>query len=109
MPVIEPATLIVLLGGPGAGKGTQAGLLSRTLDVPHVSSGDLVRDSRVPWVQASMRQGELVADDVVTALVFERLEQTDIHPGAVLMGFLAPVGRPKHSTRGSPGAQRKLA
>jgi adenylate kinase len=74
--------VIVLLGAPGSGKGTIASRLSRQYPVRHVSSGDLlraaVRQAETPAARAAaeaMRKGELVADEVVGALVIERLRQ----------------------------------
>jgi adenylate kinase len=78
--------VILLLGGPGAGKGTQARLLSEVLGVPHISSGDLLR-ARNGAAQSVMQRGELVPDDVVTELVLGRLEEPDAQRGALLDGF----------------------
>jgi len=77
--------LVLLFGGPGAGKGTQARLLSEALGIPHISSGELLRALGVH--QELMSRGELVPDDVVTELVFTRLEQPDAAQGAILEGF----------------------
>jgi adenylate kinase len=78
--------VIVLLGGPGSGKGTQASRLSPILGVPHVSSGELLRD-RTSGGDQRMLQGELVPDDVATQIVLSRLEQPDAARGAILDGF----------------------
>jgi adenylate kinase len=84
---------IVLLGAPGVGKGTQAELLSKQLDLPHVSSGELFRDaikSKTPLgieAQAYLGRGELVPDALTVAMVRERLAQPDCADGAVLDGF----------------------
>src|SRR5262249_54761186 len=86
---MEPATrrcLILLLGGPGSGKGTQARPLSEALGVPHISSGDLLR-ARPEGTPSGMQRGELVADDLVSHLLLERLEQPDAQRGAILYGF----------------------
>ncbi len=79
--------VILLFGGPAAGKGTQAGLLSGALGFPHVSSGDLLRDHQRRAAQAVMERGELLPDSVVSEVVFARLAQPDAAPGAVLDGF----------------------
>ncbi len=79
--------LILLFGGPGAGKGTQASLLSTALGLPHISSGDMLRDEGGRTANAVMQAGDLVPDDVVSQLVFARLEQVDARRGAVLDGF----------------------
>jgi len=83
--------VIPMLGGPGSGKGTQGVLLSQSLAVPHVSSGELVRQramssSRPPRDDAVGR-GELLPDEDVARLVFGRLEQPDAAGGVVLDGF----------------------
>jgi len=84
---------VVLLGPPGAGKGTQAQLISRKLGLPHVSSGDLFREhfkARTELgklAQSYMDRGELVPDDVTIAMIRERLSRPDCAPGALLDGF----------------------
>jgi len=84
---------VVLLGPPGAGKGTQAKLLAQALGVPHVSSGDLFRDhlSRETELgllaKGYMEQGELVPDDVTVGLVADRIGQPDYQKGVILDGF----------------------
>jgi adenylate kinase len=79
--------LILLFGGPGAGKGTQSRLLSASLGVPHISSGDLLRAQHEELAQSLMKRGDLVPDDVVDDLVFARLQQPDAQRGAILDGF----------------------
>lgn len=87
------ATYIVLLGPPGAGKGTQAELISEKLGILHVSSGDLFRENRKlktelgQLAQSYMDRGELVPDDVTIAMVKERLSRPDCVKGALLDGF----------------------
>jgi adenylate kinase len=85
--------VIVLLGAPGAGKGTQAPLLAAHLGVPVLASGDLLRAvvaSGSPLgreVDAVMRSGELVADDTIVRIFLERLAEPDAARGAILDGF----------------------
>jgi adenylate kinase len=84
---------VVLLGSPGAGKGTQAKLLAQALGVPHVSSGDLFRDNLGRKTELGllaksyMDRGALVPDDVTVQMVVERLSRPDCEKGAVLDGF----------------------
>jgi len=85
-PERRPA-LILLFGGPAAGKGTQAHLLSDALSFPHISSGDLLRDHQRRAAQAVMERGDLLPDDLVSEVVFARLGEPDAVPGAVLDGF----------------------
>ncbi len=84
---------IVLLGPPGAGKGTQAQIISETLGLPHISSGDIFRGNLKSQTdlgklaEGYMKRGELVPDDVTIAMVRERLSRPDCKPGALLDGF----------------------
>ncbi|MBI9050962.1 MAG: adenylate kinase [Anaerolineaceae bacterium] len=84
---------IVLLGPPGAGKGTQAAVISKTLQLAHISSGDIFRENLKnetdlgKMAQKYMNAGELVPDDVTIAMISERLSRTDCENGALLDGF----------------------
>ncbi len=84
---------LVLIGPPGAGKGTQAAVLSKEKGLAHVSSGDLFRDNikrQTPLgrqIKGIMDSGALVPDDLTIAMVRERLAQADCAAGAVLDGF----------------------
>jgi len=87
-------TYIVLLGPPGAGKGTQAKRLAERLNVPHVSSGDLFRAMKIMEtplarkVQDIMARGALVDDKTTIEVVEERLSRDDVRSrGAILDGF----------------------
>jgi adenylate kinase len=84
---------LVLLGPPGAGKGTQARLLEGKLHVPQIASGDLlrtaVRDQTALGIQAKsfMDKGGLVPDELVLGMIAERLDRPDAHRGFILDGF----------------------
>jgi adenylate kinase len=84
---------IILLGAPGAGKGTQAAMLTETLGVPHVASGDLFRSALQKGTPLGleakkyMDQGLLVPDEVTIAMVRERLALPDCEEGVILDGF----------------------
>ena len=86
-------TVVVLLGAPGAGKGTQADLLAERLGIPHVSTGDLfraaVRDASPIGLEARryMERGQLVPDDITIQMLLDRLGQRDAAKGVVLDGF----------------------
>lgn len=90
---MEQSTYVVLLGPPGAGKGTQAKILAEKLGLNHISSGDLFRENLNNQTelgvlaQTFMSKGELVPDDVTIAMVKERLTRPDCAKGAVLDGF----------------------
>lgn len=87
------AVYIVLLGPPGAGKGTQAKIISEKMDLAHISSGDLFRENLKAQTelgklaQEYMNRGELVPDDVTIAMVQSRLQRPDCKAGALLDGF----------------------
>lgn len=86
-------TFTVLLGGPGAGKGTQAAILSKAISAPHIATGDIfraaVRDGSVLGLEAKgyMERGQLVPDAVTVRMLLERLSQPDAVHGVVLDGF----------------------
>ena len=87
------ACFIVLLGPPGAGKGTQAEAISAKLHLPHISSGDLFRENLKQQTELGtqaavyINKGELVPDDVTIAMIRERLTRPDCNNGALLDGF----------------------
>jgi adenylate kinase len=84
---------MILMGPPGAGKGTQAKLLEKRLNVPHISSGDLLREAvrhkRPLGLQAKryMDRGELVPDAIMLGVIDERLRAPDCTKGFILDGF----------------------
>lgn len=86
-------TVVVMLGPPGSGKGTQAKRLVEVLGTPHVSSGDLFRHHLGQetelglMAQAYMEQGELVPDDVTVNMVIQRIRMPDCEEGVILDGF----------------------
>jgi len=85
--------VILLLGAPGAGKGTQARFLAQRLGIPHVASGDLLRENRQRGTalgqaaQGYMDRGDLVPDALVVDMIVERLDRPDAVRGALLDGF----------------------
>jgi adenylate kinase len=91
--VLRPHEVLLLLGPPGAGKGTQARYLARRLGIPHVASGDLLRGHVKRGTTLGreaaryMEQGELVPDDLVVDMIMDRLSQPDADGGALLDGF----------------------
>jgi adenylate kinase len=86
-------TVVVLLGAPGAGKGTQAVVLAEKLGIPHVATGDLfraaVRDGSPVGLEARrfMERGQLVPDDITIRMLLDRLGRPDATSGAILDGF----------------------
>ena len=87
------ARVVILLGAPGAGKGTQAVRLSRELSLPHVSTGDLFRENisqSTPLgarAKTFMDAGKLVPDELVIEMLFDRVSRPDCSGGYVLDGF----------------------
>ncbi|POX52326.1 adenylate kinase [Streptomyces sp. Ru71] len=102
---------LVLIGPPGAGKGTQAAVLSERLGVPHISTGDLFREHvtrRTPLGREARRYldtGELVPDHVTSGMVRERLAQPDARHGFLLDGFprTVPQARELATVLGAAG------
>jgi adenylate kinase len=90
---------VIVLGPPGAGKGTQAERLALTRRIPRISTGDILRDAVQRGseigrqVHAIMDRGELVSDEIMTRIVRERLERPDARQGFVLDGFPRTVAQ----------------
>lgn len=84
---------IIMLGPPGAGKGTQAKIVAKNLDMVHISSGDIFRENLKNQTEMGkkaetyLNRGELVPDDVTIEMIRERLSRPDCGVGAILDGF----------------------
>ena len=84
---------IVMLGAPGKGKGTVGGLLSKELNVPHISSGEIFRnyikkhDKLGKEIEGYITEGKLVPDELAIQLIEKRLNEPDTLDGAILDGF----------------------
>ncbi|MEM3041042.1 MAG: adenylate kinase [Nitrososphaerota archaeon] len=84
---------VVLLGPPGSGKGTYASRLNKILEVPHISTGDMVREEIKAntklgkMIKQYSDRGELVPDEIIIKLLAERLKKTDAQKGFILDGF----------------------
>ena len=84
---------LVLLGPPGAGKGTQSAVLSREYKIPHISTGDILREAVKEdtalgaKAKSFMDKGQLVPDEVVTGIITESLKAPDTKDGFILDGF----------------------
>ena len=79
--------IIVLMGAPGAGKGTQARLLQERLGLPQISTGDMLRALAAEDIHTTQASGKLISDDVVIGMVRERTGKDDCRNGYVLDGF----------------------
>lgn len=86
-------TRLIFLGPPGAGKGTQAAMLAKDCEVPHISTGEILRSAVAAGSELGqkadqyMSDGELVPDDLILGLIQERLGQDDTQNGWLLDGF----------------------
>lgn len=84
---------VIMLGPPGAGKGTQAAMLAERLGIPHVASGDLFREALEAETELGLKaksymdRGELVPDEVTIAMIRDRLLKADCDGGVILDGF----------------------
>jgi adenylate kinase len=84
---------VILMGPPGAGKGTQSAMLARHLSVPNISTGDMLREevrrktALGTEAKRHMDKGDLVPDAVIVGVIEERLRQPDCAPGFILDGF----------------------
>ena len=103
--------VLVLLGPPGAGKGTQAESLSRELSLPHVSTGNLFRENRARGTELGQRaqeymdQGRLVPDGVVVDMLFTRVSSPDCAGGFLLDGFPRTVPQAESLEQRLPAGQ----
>lgn len=90
---------LMLLGGPGAGKGTQALMLTRHFNIPQISTGDMLRAAITAGselgrhAKAIMESGKLVSDDIIIDLVKERLKSPDCLNGFLFDGFPRTIGQ----------------
>ena len=93
------ATRILLLGAPGAGKGTHAPKLVKLLDVPHLSTGDMLRAAVSAGTELGkqakglMDEGKLVSDDLVNGIVMEALNGENCSKGFILDGYPRTVAQ----------------
>ena len=84
---------IIMLGAPGAGKGTQADILSQEMNLPHIASGDLFRQALEKrtgvglLAKSHMDKGELVPDEITIKMILERIGQPDCASGCLFDGF----------------------
>jgi adenylate kinase len=111
----EKPQYIVLIGPPASGKGTQAVMLRKLLDLPHVASGDLFRENLKNETELGrqakvyMDRGELVPDDVTIAMVMERLSRPDCAGGAILDGFPRTIAQAEALDRALAGLEHEIS
>ncbi|MDK2894486.1 MAG: adenylate kinase [Moorella sp. (in: firmicutes)] len=105
---------LVLLGPPGAGKGTQAALICKHLGIPHISTGDMFRQAIKEGTELGrqaekyLQSGGLVPDDVTIGLIQERLSQSDCRQGFLLDGFPRTVAQAEALDAWLAGRKEKL-
>ncbi|MBD2003452.1 MULTISPECIES: adenylate kinase [Cyanophyceae] len=86
-------TRLIFLGPPGAGKGTQAQILAQELEIPHISTGDILRNAKAVGTPLGLKakgymdRGELVPDELILDMIRDRLLESDAKPGWILDGF----------------------
>ncbi len=93
--------IIILLGAPGAGKGTQAQYISQKYNIPHISTGDILRNwiknksKLVTEINILINSGKLISDKLITKLVKKRISLHDCHNGFLLDGFPRTINQAK--------------
>ncbi len=105
---------LILLGPPGAGKGTQAERLTDDFNVPYIATGNMLREAVREETElgraakAYMDAGDLVPDDVITAVILEAIESADARDGFILDGFPRTVGQADALAEGMGEHDREL-
>lgn len=105
---------IIMLGAPGAGKGTQAKQIAAKYEIPHISTGDIFRANIKEGTElgkkakAFMDKGELVPDELTCDLVVDRISKPDAAKGYVLDGFPRTIPQAEALTKALKHAERKL-
>ncbi|OGS17227.1 MAG: adenylate kinase [Elusimicrobia bacterium RIFOXYA2_FULL_50_26] len=105
---------LILLGPPGAGKGTQAKKIAVKFDLPHISTGDMFRETAQSGselgkqLQGYMSAGKLVPDDVVIAVVRQRLSSDDAKKGFLLDGFPRTLAQAQALDKALAGDGKKI-
>ena len=95
------AVRVVMVGPPGAGKGTQAALLAKAHGIPHISTGEMLREAEAAGtalglqVKETLAKGELVSDNVMIEIIRERLQRADCVRGFLLDGFPRTIEQAK--------------
>lgn len=81
--------IYIMLGGPATGKGTRSEIISKELNIPHISTGEILRDAAEKNVELKekLTTGDLIADDIINKILYLRLARTDCKNGFVLDGY----------------------
>lgn len=105
---------IIMLGAPGAGKGTQAKKIAEKYGIPHISTGDIFRANIKGGTELGMKaksfmdQGQLVPDDVTIGMLLDRISETDCEGGYVLDGFPRTIPQAESLTRALEARGEKM-
>jgi adenylate kinase len=105
---------IIMLGAPGAGKGTQADILSQEMNLPHIASGDLFRQALEKrtgvglLAKSHMDKGELVPDEITIKMILERIDQPDCASGCLFDGFPRTLQQAKALDKALRGQGRTI-
>ncbi|CAE8620308.1 unnamed protein product [Polarella glacialis] len=100
-PPPRPRKIMMVFGAPGAGKGTQGAKIVETLDIPQLSTGDMLREAVAAGTEvgkqakAVMASGGLVSDEIVIGIIADRIKQPDCSKGFILDGFPRTVAQTK--------------
>src|SRR4030042_1385152 len=106
--------VLVFLGAPGGGKGTQAAIISKSLGLVHIASGDLFRQAVSKGtglgklVKSYMEKGELVPDEVTIRVISERLNESDCKAGCVFDGFPRTLEQAKSLDKTLAGQEKAI-
>jgi len=81
--------IYILIGGPATGKGTRSDILSKALEIPHISTGDILRDvaKKDAEIREKLSKGELISDEIITDLLEKRIQEDDCKKGFILDGY----------------------
>lgn len=81
--------IYILTGGPATGKGTRSDILAKALDIPHISTGEILREvsKTNKEIAEKLSKGELISDEIITELLRERITQKDCEKGFILDGY----------------------
>jgi adenylate kinase len=87
--------IYILTGGPATGKGTRSDILARALNIPHISTGDMLREvsKTNKDIAAQLSRGELISDETITKLLEERISREDCKKGFILDGYPRTVAQ----------------
>lgn len=105
---------IVLFGAPGSGKGTQAAFIVRDFGIPHISTGDMLREAAKNGTNVGLKaksfmdRGALVPDDVMLEVIAERLDQSDAQNGFLLDGFPRTVDQAENLDKILKGRRSRI-